>query len=162
MGLAYFESPIGTLAITGTDNEVSKVQFVDSYLLNPSEKTPEEVQNCMQQLDEYFSGKRKSFSIKLHPGGTYFQKKVWKELADIKFGLTLSYLDLAKKVGDPESVRAVGKANGQNPIVIIIPCHRVVGIKGDLTGYIGGIKKKEWLLNHENAVMPDKQLSLFG
>lgn len=109
-------------------------------------------------MNEYFEGSRKHFSLKLQPEGTEFQKKVWKQLEHISFGKTISYLELAKKLGDVKAIRAVANANGKNPLWIVIPCHRVVGSDGSLTGYAGGLHCKKWLLEHEN---PSKQVALF-
>ena len=153
MELAYYHSPIGFLAIKGTDNVISRIQFVEKFLDKPSEKEPAEITKCIKQLDEYFSGKRKTFSINISPEGTFFQRKVWKALEEIKFGITISYGDLARKLDDPKSIRAVGKANSQNPIAVIIPCHRVIGSNNKLVGYSGGIERKKYLLKHEGALL---------
>jgi methylated-DNA-[protein]-cysteine S-methyltransferase len=115
-------------------------------------------EETVKQLDRYFEGNLKKFELPLAPEGTEFQQKVWHELASIPFGETWSYLDLARKVGTDKHTRAVGLANGKNPIAIIIPCHRVIGNNGDLTGYAGGLHRKKWLLAHEAAYV---QLSLF-
>jgi methylated-DNA-[protein]-cysteine S-methyltransferase len=114
--------------------------------------------DCVHQLDEYFARQRKSFDLKLDLRGTDFQKRVWRELLEIPFGKTVSYLDVAVALGDKKSIRAVGHANGQNPIVVIVPCHRVIGSDGSLTGYGGGLWRKEWLLNFEGS---HPQTSLF-
>jgi methylated-DNA-[protein]-cysteine S-methyltransferase len=111
------------------------------------------------KLQEYFEGKRTHFSFPLHFIGTDFQQKVWDELSKIPFGTTYSYLDLAKKVGDIKAVRAVAAANAKNPLWIVIPCHRVIGSDGSLTGYAGGLWRKKWLLEHEK---PSNQKSLFS
>jgi methylated-DNA-[protein]-cysteine S-methyltransferase len=106
------------------------------------------------QLNEYFAGKRTTFDLPLEPSGTDFQLSVWKLLRKIPYGVTTSYGELARRLGDPKATRAVGAANGANPIPIIVPCHRVVGSKGELTGFGGGIERKRWLLEHEGALMP--------
>jgi methylated-DNA-[protein]-cysteine S-methyltransferase len=106
---------------------------------------------CVRQLDEYFNGTRKEFSIQLDLRGTEFQKRVWQELLNIPFGTTTAYLKVASSLGDKKALRAVGRANGQNPIVILVPCHRVIGTDGSLTGYGGGLWRKEWLLNFEGS-----------
>ena len=108
------------------------------------------------QLEEYLKGKRKKFELKLDVEGTPFQRLVWKELAKIPFGKTLSYKDIAKRIDNPKAVRAVGTANGRNPICIIVPCHRVIGTNGKMTGYSGGIWRKKWLLAHERINSPVK------
>lgn len=119
---------------------------------------PIELEDCVIQLQEYFDGNRKNFSVKLNPQGTDFQKRVWNSLKEIPYGKTISYLDLSKQLGDVKAIRAVANANGKNPLWIIIPCHRVIGSDGSLTGYAGGLHRKQWLLEHES---PYKQQSLF-
>ena len=123
-----------------------------------STKIPEELKEAVLQLQDYFDGKRTTFTFPLNPSGTDFQKKVWDELLHIPFGKTCSYLDLSKKLGDVKAIRAVASANGKNPLWIVIPCHRVIGSDGSLTGYAGGLWRKKWLLEHENPV---KQETLF-
>ena len=112
----------------------------------------------MLQLQEYFDGLRTEFSFKTAPDGTEFQKRVWQQLQKIPFGKTLSYLEFAKELGDVKAIRAVASANGKNPLWIVVPCHRVIGTDGSLTGYAGGLWRKKWLLEHEN---PPNQTSLF-
>lgn len=114
---------------------------------------PECLQQCVTQLEEYFRRARKEFSISLQLQGTDFEKQVWKTLFDIPYGTTRTYMDIAKAIGNTKAVRAVGLANGKNPIAIIIPCHRVIGSDGRLTGYGGGIWRKKWLLKHEGAYL---------
>ena len=147
--IIYQDSPIGLLEICGEDEWITAVNFVDSaneeVLLSPV------VQQCALQLGEFFSGKRKEFNLNLKPEGTEFQLKVWEQLVNIPFGETISYLTLAKQLGDPKATRAAGLANGKNPVSIIIPCHRVIGANGKLIGYAGGLWRKKWLLNHENS-----------
>lgn len=113
---------------------------------------------AVEQLKAYFSGKLRSFDIQTDLEGTSFQQKVWKELRNIPFGKTISYLELSKRLGDVKAIRAVASANGRNPLWIIIPCHRVIGSDGSLTGYAGGLYRKKWLLEHEGVI---KQQSLF-
>jgi methylated-DNA-[protein]-cysteine S-methyltransferase len=161
MSLAYFNSPVGILAITGNDYCITKVQFVEDFFARPSTVVGEEVKKCLVELDEYFSLHRQLFTVKTDPEGSEFKKAIWNLLPSIEFGKTISYLELAKRYGDLYSVRAVGKANSCNPLVIVFPCHRVVGISGELVGYVGGLEKKRWLLEHEKAIMPNGQLSLF-
>jgi len=150
---AYYESEIGLIEITGTEDGILSVDFVeDKSVDNPI--IPSWLRRCVKQLDEYFKGKRREFSVKLLPEGTDFQKKVWNELIKIPFGETLSYKDMASSIGNIKAVRAVGNANGKNKIGIIIPCHRVIGNNGKLVGYGGGLWRKEWLLKHERSVSP--------
>jgi methylated-DNA-[protein]-cysteine S-methyltransferase len=146
----YYQSPIGVLEIIGTENEINSVLFVDSEI-NAENKInlPEILNNCIQQLDEYFTGKRKEFSINTTQTGTDFQQSIWKELHTIPFGKTVSYLDIAKKINNEKSIRAVGNANSKNKISIIIPCHRVIGKNRNLVGYSGELWRKKWLLEHE-------------
>ena len=118
------------------------------------------VAQCVNQLDEYFQAKRKVFELALAPQGTDFQKRVWAQLLEIPYGETVSYLDVARAIGNAKSIRAVGAANGANPLSIIVPCHRVIGSDGKLTGYGGGLWRKEWLLNHERR-HSSGQLPLF-
>ena len=157
METCIINSPLGFTKITGDDDGIVSVT-----VLNSEEKItdiiPLELEDCVFQLQEYFDGKRKAFDIKLNPEGTDFQKKVWNELLEIPFGKTIAYLELSKKLGDIKAIRAVANANGKNPIWIIIPCHRVIGSDGSLTGYAGGLSRKQWLLEHES---PFKQGSLF-
>ena len=145
----YFESPIGRIEISGDEKGISSVEFFEDRK-NISRNTGH-LKNCLKQLDEYFSGKRKSFSLKLNLKGTEFQKKVWKGLLKIPFGETVSYLDVAKGIGNEKAVRAVGNANNKNNISIIIPCHRVIGSNGKLIGYGGGLWRKKWLIDFENG-----------
>lgn len=150
--IAYYTSPIGVLEITETDEQIVSVLFTDSIPEQESEQTPLIIK-CVQQLDEYFAHERQQFDLPLSPQGTSFQKMVWEKLLEIPYGQTSSYLEIAKRIGNPKSIRAVGGANGKNPIVIIIPCHRVIGASGKLIGYGGGLWRKEWLLKHEQSVM---------
>src|SRR5690606_2858665 len=111
--------------------------------------------------DEYFSGSRREFDLSLAPRGTAFQQRVWAELLQVGYGRTASYADIARAIGNPKAVRAVGLANGRNPIPIIIPCHRIIGSSGTLTGYGGGLPMKQKLLEIEGAVLPGRSASLF-
>ncbi|HEX9652210.1 MAG TPA: methylated-DNA--[protein]-cysteine S-methyltransferase [bacterium] len=150
--IAYYQSPIGYLKITTSDHGISALDFWDDEAI-ATEKPPGDFAECFQQLDEYFSRRRQGFSLKLNPQGTDFQKRVWNELVNIPYGKTTSYLKIAETLGDRKALRAVGAANGRNPIPIIIPCHRVIGRNGDLIGFGGGIWRKEWLLRHEGVVL---------
>ena len=157
METCIIKSPLGFTKIIGDDEGITSVT-----VLNSEEKItdiiPESLEDCVIQLNEYFEGLRKQFQLKLNPEGTSFQKKVWNELVKIPFGKTISYLELSKKIGDAKAIRAVANANSKNPLWIIIPCHRVIGSDGSLTGYAGGLYRKQWLLEHES---PYKQQSLF-
>lgn len=146
---AYYQSPIGAMEITGSESGVTEISFVDG--VQTMDHVPTQLFDCVRQLDEYFAGKRKVFSLKLDLRGTDFQKRVWNELLKIPFGKTHSYLDIAVALGDRKALRAVGRANGQNPIALVVPCHRVIGSDGSLTGYGGGLWRKEWLLHFEGS-----------
>jgi methylated-DNA-[protein]-cysteine S-methyltransferase len=156
METAYLKSPLGITKIVGDINGISAISVLDEGEV--SKTIPKELKNCVSQLQDYFEGKRTNFTFKLNPKGTDFQQKVWQELLNIPFGKTMSYLDLSKKLGDVKAIRAVASANGKNPLWIVVPCHRVIGSDGSLTGYAGGLWRKKWLLEHEN---PSNQQSLF-
>ncbi len=151
MSTTYYQSPIGPIEIRASENAVTSVIFCDEcrYETNGGSEITEE---CARQLDEYFNGKRLIFDVPVEQEGTTFQQSVWNTLTSIPFGETVCYADVAKMLGNPQSVRAVGAANGQNKIWIIVPCHRVIGSDGSLTGYAGGVECKRWLLAHEAKV----------
>ncbi|QFZ54331.1 methylated-DNA--[protein]-cysteine S-methyltransferase [Oceanihabitans sp. IOP_32] len=157
MESCIIKSPLGFTKIIGDAAGVVSITVLNSEE-KPTDIIPLELEDCVIQLNEYFEGKRKQFSVNLNPKGTNFQKRVWKALEQIPFGKTISYLELSKQLGDVKAIRAVANANGKNPIWIIIPCHRVIGSDGSLTGYAGGLHRKKWLLEHES---PNKQQSLF-
>ncbi len=154
---AYIETPIGIAEITGNSEGINAITIIEDTV-SLTATIPTVLQKCATQLQEYFAGTRTEFSVKLNPKGTEFQKKVWKALLEIPAGKTKSYLEQSKALGDPKAIRAVASANGKNPIWILIPCHRIIGTDGSLTGYAGGIWRKKWLLNHESQ---NKQQSLF-
>jgi methylated-DNA-[protein]-cysteine S-methyltransferase len=152
-----YDSPIGALLIVYDEDNLLGVhfdraqsrEFVDNAL----------IQRVIGQMDEYFAGGRKDFDLPLSPAGTDFQKEVWAALAEIPYGQTRSYGDIAGAVGRPKAARAIGTANGKNPIVVVIPCHRVIGANGALAGYSGGVERKIWLLDLEkqaNCVRQNK------
>ena len=156
MKTAFLNSPLGITKIVGDENGISIISILSEGEI--SKTIPIELQEAVSQLQEYFEGKRTDFNFKLNPKGTEFQQKVWKGLLEIPFGKTMSYLELSKKIGDVKAIRAVASANGKNPLWVVIPCHRVIGTDGSLTGYAGGLWRKKWLLEHEN---PNNQQSLF-
>ncbi|WP_024769618.1 methylated-DNA--[protein]-cysteine S-methyltransferase [Aquimarina macrocephali] len=158
MDEVYIETPLGIATISGDEDGIASVSVTKESTNTPSKDIPLYLQKAVSQLEEYFEGQRTDFDLILNPTGTDFQKKVWDELLKIPFGKTVSYLDIAKRLGDPKSIRAAASANGKNPLWIIVPCHRVIGSDGSLTGYAGGLWRKKWLLDHENPV---KQQSLF-
>lgn len=157
MDTCYIETPLGYAKIIGNENGIASVSILDKSE-NTSEIIPETLLDCVTQLKAYFNNQLKTFDLKLNPEGTEFQKNVWKQLALIPYGKTISYLDLAKQLGDAKTIRAAASANGKNPLWIIVPCHRVIGTDGSLTGYAGGLYRKQWLLNHESE---HKQQTLF-
>lgn len=144
----YIDSPLGVLRIKTSNDFLMNISFVSQYEKS-STTQPDILKNTEIQLKEYFEGIRKSFQLRLNPAGTVFQKEVWKWIENIKFGTTASYLDIARQIGSPKNTRTVGMANGKNPIPIVIPCHRIIGSNGKLTGYAGGLDRKRWLLQHE-------------
>lgn len=156
METAYIKTPIGIAKIVGDENGISTISVADDGFC--SEIIPTVIDEAVSQLNDYFEGKRSDFTFKLNPSGTEFQQKVWKGLLEIPFGKTISYLELSEKLGDVIAIRAVATANGKNPLWIVVPCHRVIGTDGSLTGYAGGLWRKKWLLEHEN---PSTQQSLF-
>lgn len=154
---AYYKTPIGTAKIEGNSNGIVAITVIDEAV-ETSKNIPNCLQDCVQQLEEYFKGIRTVFNLKLKPKGSTFQQKVWEELQKVSFGKTRTYLEQSKELGNVKAIRAVAAANGENPIWIVTPCHRIIGSDGSLTGYAGGIWRKKWLLNHESSL---KQQSLF-
>ncbi|MDV7186240.1 methylated-DNA--[protein]-cysteine S-methyltransferase [Lutibacter sp. TH_r2] len=157
MQIAYYKTPIGTAKVEGDNNGISSITVIDKPV-DTSTEIPICLKNCFLQLDEYFEGKRTNFNLKLNPKGTEFQQKVWKALIKVPYGKTKTYLEQSKVLGDIKAIRAVASANGKNPIWIVIPCHRIIGSDGSLTGYASGLWRKKWLLEHESGI---KQQSLF-
>ncbi|MCD2258168.1 methylated-DNA--[protein]-cysteine S-methyltransferase [Psychroserpens luteolus] len=157
METCIINSPLGYTKIIGNEDGIAQVS-----ILNSEEKEtdiiPTALEDCVIQLRDYFEGTRTKFDLKLNPQGTEFQKLIWTLLEEIPYGKTISYLQLSKRLGDVKAIRAVANANGKNPLWIIVPCHRVIGSDGSLTGYAGGLHRKKWLLEHES---PYKQQSLF-
>lgn len=158
MSTVIINSPIGKLEIHGNESGILNIQFSDSKEIAVSKTIPSELKAVVTQLKEYFNGERTEFTIKLSPKGTDFQKKVWNELLKIPYGKTVSYQQIANQLENPKVIRAAASANGKNPIPIIIPCHRVIGSDGSLTGYAGGLQRKKLLLELESNA---KQQSLF-
>ena len=159
----YLLSPIGLLEISGSAAGLAAVRFLDEphdQAPTPADRVADCLRDAYDQLAAYFRGERCTFTLTYDlPGGTEFQRRVWRALASVGYGRTASYLDLARQLGNPNAVRAVGAANGRNPLAIVWPCHRVVGAAGQLTGYAGGLARKKWLLRHEQ---PMGQGELFG
>ena len=150
----YYQSPVGLLKISGTEDCIVEVSFHDTSqkpAVRKKNMTPLLIQ-CIEQLIQYFNGQLQRFQLPLNQPGTVFQKEVWNELTQIPFAKTISYLELARRTGDSKATRAVANANGKNNIAIIVPCHRVIGSNGELTGYVGGLWRKKWLLEHEAKI----------
>ena len=158
--IVYYQSPLGALEIRSTGSTISAVLFVNSWKgakINEEELSfvkPRSaiLKACIKQLDEYCAGKRTAFTVHVSQVGTEFQQTVWNELCKIPYGRTISYMDLSKRIGNVKAIRAVGTANGNNSICIIVPCHRVIGSNGDLVGYGGDLWRKKWLLEHEGKI----------
>jgi methylated-DNA-[protein]-cysteine S-methyltransferase len=166
---AVMDSPLGKLLLKSDGDSILSVHItggnepvVDHFTSSNEVQEPGCLTECKKQLQDYFNGQRLQFDLPLSPAGTPFQNKVWNALQQIPFGETISYLELARRLGDPKVIRAAGTANGKNPIAIIIPCHRVIGSNGDLVGYAGGLENKKWLLEHEQKCIGGAiQLSIF-
>ncbi|MDC6390864.1 methylated-DNA--[protein]-cysteine S-methyltransferase [Maribacter sp. PR1] len=157
MESAFIHTPLGTAKLEGDENGLTSITVLETDE-ELTDVLPTVLEDAAYQLKEYFEDSRTQFDLKLNPSGTDFQKSVWKALEDIPYGKTVSYLDLSKILGDVKAIRAVAAANGKNPLWIVVPCHRVIGSDGSLTGYAGGLHRKKWLLDHENPV---KQQRLF-
>jgi methylated-DNA-[protein]-cysteine S-methyltransferase len=154
--IGKYHSPLGILTIKGTDKSIAAVLFdktgvalPDNGIKNIEMAEHPLLKKCTIQLQEYFEGRRKQFDLPLEQTGTPFQQKVWNELLNIGYGKTISYMELSKRIGNVKAIRAVGTTNGKNQLSIIVPCHRVIGTNGDLTGYGGELWRKKWLLEHE-------------
>lgn len=161
LGKTYYETPLGLVEISATSRGLYELKFV--------EKADEEIDpanpyllECMDQLEEYFQGERMLFKLMLDIDGTEFQSNVWRELLNIPFAQTRSYLKVAKNIQSPDAVRAVGNACGKNRLWLVVPCHRVISSDGKLTGYASGLARKRWLLEHERGVIYGKQTLLFN
>lgn len=156
METAHIKTPLGIATIIGDENGIFSITVADEQTIPTI--IPNVLQEAVAQLNEYFDGERTDFTLKLNPKGTEFQQKVWSALLEIPYGKTRTYLEQSKILGDVKAIRAVASANGKNPLWIVVPCHRVIGSDGSLTGYAGGLWRKKWLLEHEN---PTTQQSLF-
>ena len=151
-------SPVGDLLLTGEGGRLTGLympsdRYARHAAANPGSARRDDAAFAAvrRQLEEYFAGERSSFDLPVAPAGTAFQQGVWSELQRIGYGTTITYAELAAKIGRPTAIRAAGAANGANPVSIVIPCHRVIGAGGELTGYGGGLARKRWLLNHERS-----------
>lgn len=155
---AFYKSKVGIIEAKGMDGLIEEINFIDDINETNPGNLPDYLHECIAQLDEYFNHKRKEFTVKIKFNGTEFQKRVWNQLLNIPFGKTISYLDLAEKLGNPKVIRAAASANGKNKLAILVPCHRVIGSNGELVGYAGGLWRKKILLNHE---LGKDELTLF-
>ena len=158
---SYFtslESPVGRIVLVSNDTYLKSLSFSNEQV-DEAEKLPEILLQTVHQLNEYFAGTRYQFDLELDPDGSSFQRMVWQELLKVPYGSTKSYREIALKTGSALNTRAVGTANGKNPISIIVPCHRIIGSDGKMVGYAGGLERKKWLLLHESQ--HTKRLELF-
>lgn len=155
----YHPSPVGTLLVESDGGKITRLGFQREDEDRLPQMHASVIEQCIHELDEYFFKGRKFFSVEFELRGSDFQLKVWHELLTIPSGKTISYEEQSRRVGDLKAIRAVASTNGQNPIAIIVPCHRVIGKRGELTGFGGGIENKRWLLSHEGAIAT--QYSLF-
>ena len=154
MDYRYLDTPVGRLLLAREERDLRLINFQRSRPPRPDPRwreSPDAFDDVVSQLTEYFAGQRRRFELPLAPEGTPFQQRVWRELQDIPYGVTISYGQLAARIGQPTASRAVGLANGSNPLAIVIPCHRVIGANGTLTGYGGGLPIKERLLALERG-----------
>jgi methylated-DNA-[protein]-cysteine S-methyltransferase len=146
-----YYSPLGWLRIHSDESSLKSIEFLENSAENLYYDFPEIILRTINQLNEYFEGQRREFNLELNPAGSLFQQNVWKMVQRVGFGETKTYRDIAAELGSNKFSRAVGMANGKNPIPIIIPCHRIIGANGKLTGYSGGLERKRWLLVHEQT-----------
>jgi len=147
-----YTSPIGRIKIVADKDCIHAITFIDDSVStsnNEGIESPAVIHQCIDELIDYFNGSRTQFTVPIHQSGTDFQQKVWKELYEVPYAKTMSYAELAKKLGDTKVIRAAASANGKNKIAIIVPCHRIIGSDSSLTGYAWGLARKKWLLQHE-------------
>ena len=159
MSIVYHQTPVGIVRITEEDGFITSVSIRDEKIV-PTVPTSPLLDTAVLQMDEYFEGKRKLFDLPLNQAGTAFQKRVWEYLLQIEYGETISYAQLSNRMKNPLAIRAIAAANGKNNLWIIVPCHRVIGSDGSLTGYAGGLWRKQWLLEHEAKICGKGQTKL--
>ena len=147
MEVGWYNSPIGWLKISGNQSSIYQIEYAINKGLTIGNSP--EIEKLKVQLNEFFNGTRQTFEINLNFNGSDFQNRVWQVLQQIPYGSTACYGEIAQKIGNPQASRAVGSANRSNPLPIVVPCHRVIGISGELVGYAGGLDKKKWLLEYE-------------
>jgi len=155
----YYPTPIGYVRITENDGFITSIYMLDGEFETHPPETPL-LKKAVQQLDEYFRGERKDFDLPIKQQGSDFQQQVWDELSKIEYGKTISYLDQSKRMNNPLGIRAIAAANGKNPLIIVVPCHRVIGSDGNLIGFGAGLWRKKWLLEHEAKVLGVGQTKL--
>jgi len=160
MHVAHYCSPIGIVRIEETEEYISSISVLNEEV-EISEPKTEVTKLAIEQLHGYFAGKRSMFDFPCHQNGTPFQQQVWQELSKVGFGKTKSYLQLSERFGNPLAIRAIASANGKNKLWIVVPCHRIIGKNGELTGYAGGLWRKKWLLQHEAVIAGKAQTELF-
>lgn len=157
---AHYRSPIGIIKVEAIENHISSVVFLEEEveLILPETGL---LKTAVDQLHQYFAGKRSTFDFPVKQSGTEFQQQVWQEISKVDFGKTQSYAQLSAQFGNPLAIRAIASANGKNKLWIVVPCHRIIGTNGELTGYAGGLWRKKWLLQHEAVVCGKAQTTLF-
>lgn len=155
--ITFLQSPVGSLRISSDGDYINSIKFVDDHVVARQDQHPL-LDKCVDQLQQYFHGKSFHFDLPVLQPGTEFQKTIWDLLMKIPFGKTISYKQLTSQFGDMKAIRAVASANGRNDLAIIVPCHRVIGTNGSLTGYAGGLWRKKWLLGHESRF---RQMEIF-
>jgi methylated-DNA-[protein]-cysteine S-methyltransferase len=155
----YYQTPVGFAHITADDNFITKISIRDE-VHEAKPVTSPVLNEAIKQLDEYFAGERKVFDLPINQPGTDFQQRVWRHLLQIKYGVTISYAQMSNQMNSPLAIRAIAAANGKNNLWIVVPCHRVIGSDGSLTGYAGGLWRKQWLLDHEASTMGTGQTKL--
>lgn len=157
---AFHKTPVGFVRVRANEQAITSISIRDEACVETPSDSPI-INLALAQLDEYFKGTRREFDLPLDQQGTEFQQEVWKNLLQVKYGHTMSYLQLSHQMKNPLAIRAIGAANGKNNLWIVVPCHRVIGTNGSLTGYAGGLWRKQWLLEHEARVMGIGQTKLF-
>ncbi len=159
---SFYKSPIGIIEISAGSKGITSIRFLDDQIKGNDFSENDYTKRCCVQIEKYFSGSLKEFNLELDLTGTEFQIQVWNGLLEVKFGETISYQKQSKNIGNIKKIRAVANANGKNPIAIVIPCHRIIGSNGSLTGYAGGLWRKKWLLEHEAKISENEsQLNIF-
>lgn len=160
MPTAYYRTPVGIAKITEDDDYISGITIHDDEDIVIDDPQSDLLKQTIKQLDEYFAGERKIFDLPIKQSGTDFQQQVWQQLMNIDYGSTVSYAQLSNQMKNPLAIRAIASANGKNSLWIVVPCHRVIGSDGSLTGYAGGLWRKQWLLEHEATTQGVGQIKM--